>query len=220
MALLTAEEYLSFIGSTSTPTVQIQMLCDAMSDSVERYIGRPIEKAQRTEYYSSNGKKSIPLRVRPVWSVDEVRWDALAYYENRPDSFDSTTVQVEGVDWALHTIETPTNDRNSTGLLVRIPGDWIERPRWRDRHKLYMDDQLQWGDIKVTYTAGYDPIPASIKLAVSLLVKRVQVTLQKGGNLAMEKLGDHLYKLRDTDFKHPELSEVRSILSKFKDVPW
>jgi len=224
MALLSAEEYVVFIGGTAVPTAQIQALCEAASDAVERYIGRPIEKAERTEYYSANGQKAIPLKVRPVWDVEEVRWDALGFFG--ADTVDVTrfgddTLQVYGVDYTWSKTTSTAGDRNNSALLIRIPGEWFERPRYRERNKLAIDNVPGQGDIRVTYTAGYDPIPASIKLATAQVVTRMKQNLERGGNLTMERLGDHKYELSEKDFTgHPELGSVRQLLSRFRDHPW
>lgn len=221
MSLLTGEDYVVLTGGTDEPSSQIQALCEAASDAVERYIGRPIEKAERTEYYAANGQKAIVLRVRPVWEIEEVRWDALGQYGEGADKFNSDTLLVAGTDYTWTKTTTTGSDRNNAGLLIRIPGEWFERPRYRDRHKLSIDNIPSYGDIRVIYTAGYDPIPASIKLACAQVVTRVKQNLERGGNLIMERLGDHKYELADKDFVgHPELGAVRQLLSRFRDPPW
>lgn len=222
--LLTGEDYVTLTGGTDEPSTQIQALCEAVSDAVERYIGRPIEKAERVEYYAANGQKAIVLRVRPVWDVAEVRWDPLGYFGTSTDDvprFGDDTIQAYGVDYSWTKTTTTAGDRNNSGLLIRIPGEWFERPRYRERNKLAIDNVPGLGDVMVTYTAGYDPVPASVKLACAQVVTRVKQNLERGGNLIMERLGDHKYELSDKEFAgHPELGEVRQLLARFRDHPW
>lgn len=216
MPLLTANEYRTFTGRSvaQAPDGQYDALCDAAGKAVEAYCKRRFEQATVTEYYAGNGTRALVLRRRPVLSVAEVRYDPKAFYGSVPSSFDDTTLLTAGVDYVL--------DPNDTGLLVRITGDWPEYPRRREWFRLARDLAPNWGDVKVTYTGGYDPVPADLKLACAQLVTRSVQLLQYGGPLQSERLGDWAYELMAPHrlAGAPDLASVRALLANYREVPW
>jgi hypothetical protein len=214
--ILTAAEYRTLTGRSTAqaPDGQYDALCDAAGRAVEAYCKRAFEQATVVEYYCGTGTRAIALRRRPVLSVTEVRYDPKAYWGNLATSFDSTSVLAKGDDWAL--------DTNDTGLLVRVTGDWPEYPRRREWFRLARDLAPNFGDVKVTYTGGYDPVPADVKLAAAMLVTRSAQLLQFGGPLESERLGEWSYTILNP--RHPgtapDLASVRALLAKYRESPW
>ena len=223
MALLTVAEYrtLSQVSADQVPDAQAQALIDAASAAVETYCNRgPLERSTRVEYYAANGTRVIPLRGRPVASVTEVRHDPNSYYGSAPGAFPASTIMTEGVDWAL---AVRGAGDSPTSLLVRITGVWPEFPRRREWSKLTLDLVPQFGDVMVTYVAGYAPgqVPWDVRLAVSQLTSRLANKAKDGVPVGYEKLGDWAKATSETFLLgNPELGDVRQLLSKHKDVPW
>lgn len=216
VAILTAEEYATFAGLPSvTPLATYQALCEAAGQAIEDYLGRPLEKMSRTEFYSANGTKTLALRAYPVWSVTEVRYDPRAWFGGAVGAFDATTILTEGVDYTLQYTDTVSK----TGLLIRITGVWPEFPRRREIYKLTQDLVPQWGDVKVTYVGGYDPVPSPIKLACAQLVTRARDLVKLGAPKTGERLGDWSYQLAHALRGNPEIGSLRQLLARYRQ-PW
>lgn len=215
MSILTAAEYRTFSGRTlaQAPDGQYDALCDAAGKAVEAYCNRQFEQVTVTEYYAGTGTRTLVLRRRPVASITEIRYDPQGYWGQAPAGFDSTTVLTQGVDYAL--------DSNNTGIVLRITGDWPEYPRRREWFRLARDLAPNFGDVMVTYTGGYDPVPSNVKLACAQLVTRSAQLLQYGGPIEREHLGEWSYKIMEPLVgAAPELAEARTLLSKYRETPW
>lgn len=218
-SLLTPEEYEAFTGTTSS-TTQIAVMCEAVSKVVENFIGKELEYRERVEYYSSNGTDSIALRVRPVWEVTEVRMDSNGYYGANPDSFDDDSILDPESDYTLDITEV--GQPSKSGLLYRIRGKWELAFGDNNFFGLTRDYLPLQGNIKVTYTAGYDPIPSDIKMVCVQIIQRLKNHyLKYGGPLEREHLGDWSYKMADFILgAFPELGSARQTLSKYRELPW
>lgn len=72
-----------------------------------------------------------------------------------------------------------------SGKLWR--GDGYRNPRWT------VGWPLGSNNVVVTYTAGYDPIPADVKQAVILTCKWLDESRATSGSLQSEKIGDYSY---------------------------
>ncbi len=81
-----------------------------------------------------------------------------------------------------------------------------------------------WGDgnIKVIYTAGYNPIPPDLSVACESLVSFMVRTLPYGPFfLTNESLGDYSYGLSQLQMgQHPEIGTIRSLLAQYRDMTW
>lgn len=217
--LLTVKEFRDFTGlsTTAMPNEQAEILCKAVTKVIENYVGRELVSAQRTEYYSGNGTKFVILRNYPVTSVTSVHLDQRGYFGADVNAFDSTAELFEGTDWAL----VKDGSQAKSGMIVRIPGVWLEYPSRRETFRLTRDLVPNHGNIKVVYTAGYTTIPFDIKMAAAQIIIKSKQYLTVGGPLKSERLGDHSYEVMRSFFMTaPDLGTVRQILSNYKDVGW
>jgi hypothetical protein len=216
MAILTADDYRTLTGLTAAqaPDVRYAALCDAASKAVETYCKRAFEKAAYVEYHAGDGTRTVKLRRRPVLSVTSVYYDRNGNFATTTGSFDATTLLTAGVDYAVD----PSRD---SGLLYRLNGVWPELIRRPDWEYLARERSANFGEIKVTYVGGYDPVPADVKLACAMLVTNASQQIQYGGQLEREHLGDWSYKLADrVAGMPPELSAARTLLNKYRESPW
>lgn len=217
MAVITPEEYYTFIGSTKPVTAQDTALCEAVSLVIENFIGRELEYKERVEYYSSNNDPYVVLKVRPVYEVSEVRLDDKGFY-NTDSVFDDDDTILNPSEYALK-VEVE-GQPSKCGLLIRTVGIWnklLEREYHPNIRTEFTEKQT--GNIKITYTAGYDPIPADIKLAAVQIISRLKNGYLKfGAGVIEEELGDWYYKLGTLDLKNPELGSVRQILARYREV--
>lgn len=150
-----------------TPEAQQQLVDDANA-AVADVLQREILLAERVEAHDGRNRSRLHLRVTPVSSVDAVEVDGR---ELDPD---------DGRAWTF-------NPR--TGALVR--GDGRGDPRfakWWPRGTQ---------NVRVTYTAGHDPVPRPVRRAVVLVAKALDASTTAVGPYKSESLGDWSYTLAD-----------------------
>lgn len=204
--------------SGSSEDSRLGQLILAASAGVERYCQRTFLSADYVELYSGNNTPRIALRKRPVTAVSEVRLDSHGYFGLAPGSFDSTTVLTEGSDWTL-LIDEGTATSNA-GVLLRVGTVWPMVARSNLPTRINTEVGPAYGNVKVTYTAGFIAVPEDVKYAVALVVQQMRQSLKHGGNLASEHIGDYSYKLFDGLIKGRELADVRYVLGAYREVPW
>ncbi len=148
-------------------------------------LGRSLEYKARTEYLNGSGKQFLLLRHRPVFLTPRVWLDEGGFYGAPSSAFDSTRELTYGTDFALRIDQEDGSSRS--GILIRINREW-PRPQIRERGYLspYVGDGF--GNIKVTYSAGYtlDTLPGTIRMATTFLVARIREMLPLGYELSHE----------------------------------
>lgn len=224
MAIFSLDDYQAFFSTTvpAAETNALAALCDAVGAAVEKYLGRPLERASRVEYYSPKGEEAIPLLVRPVWSVTEVRFDPNGKFGQAAGAFPASTVLTAGTHYYL---DLGRGVPSYSGLLYAADGLWGYSPRrglagpWANR--LTSEIHPVPGSLMVTYVGGFDPVPADILAACAQVTAQLKSMVKAGGPLILEKLGDSLYKRAGDELSaHPELGSARQILSRYREVPW
>ena len=142
---------------------QLQLLTDMTCQWAQRKLGRPIGPTQFTRYFDGNqgwNGAFIALPYSPVLAVASVTeyWGTSGphiLYESTP------TNQVDG--WQCE---------YSRGILRRVFPGLVEKP-WFPGSR----------NILVTWTAGYNPVPADIKVATLEMIKHWWTnTQQQAGN--------------------------------------
>lgn len=206
---------------------QYSYLIDFASEQVKAYCRREFEVKTYTEYYSGTDQRMIVLRQRPVTSLVSVFDDYYGAYGDAPSPavpFGPTTELVIGADCDLdYDGQWPIGSSTRVcynGLLLRLNTIWQARSRSYYPLQLSPDSQSTDGTVKVTYTAGYNPIPYDIQLATAWMVAYYKRTLPLGGELEMEKIGDYMYKLHYPRYGMipPELGTARQILNRYREV--
>lgn len=189
---------------------------------VKNYCGRDFESATYTEFHSGDGRRVFALRQRPVSSITSLYLDHDGNFGYTDDSFDSTHLMEEGVDYALVLDGTLSGSAVSfSGLVQRIKTVWPELTRTYVPGRLTNENIPSPGNIKVTYVAGYSAVPLDIQYAVAFIVSSMQRNVPLGGNVGSERIGDYSYALfnpRHESF--PEIATARQLLSRYREVAW
>lgn len=215
-SLAQIKAFLNISGSDTTQDFQLNGLQAAAESIVQSRLKRNLEPASYTEYYAGNSQRTIALRNRPVLSINAIYEDFNAFNETHLNSFGPATLLVPGIHYALD-VDTGTTTSTS-GLVIRIGGVWQEIGRVYFPGKLAAEIGPTYGNLKITYTAGYEVIPQDIQYAVCLLVSIMKRTLPFGGNVASEKIGDYEYKMFDpSSGKDPLIGSVDQILSRYRE---
>ncbi len=226
MALTTLATLKAFLGiTTTTQDPQIDALRGAAEQAIKSYCNQPFEPATYTEYYTGSGNRQIILRKIPVSSITTVHLDHEGNFGFSSGAFDSTTLLTSGEDYALD-LDGSWNSLpvSFSGILYRVSSFWPLNTRAYVPNNITLETVSSPGNIKVVYTAGYNPIPQDLQYAVCTLVSFMKVTGPLGGfPLEGERLGDYSYRifhpLRVTLETKPELGSTRQLLSKYRDVP-
>jgi hypothetical protein len=224
VAILTLEEAKTILGVTNGDEDDaLDLLVAGACAAVEKFVGRKIERAAYTEYLDGQGYPDLVLRQRPVASVEGVRLDWAGYYGAGPGAFPAETALVEGVDFVL---VRDDGGESISGLLRKIgPRSGRSgtvtparaRPAWPEGQ----------GNVRVAYTAGYDPVPDDVKVVAAGLVGYWRRSLPNGGlGPTGEKLGEYQYTLGQLQQAGSsalaslgEFGSARQILGKYKEFP-
>jgi hypothetical protein len=226
------------------PPVQVtdywQLLIDSATATMDQYVGYPLEQQTYVEYYSGNGFSDLALDKRPVQAVAEIRMDPFGAWGQAAGQFDSTTILTAGTDYALVTDRSGTT--SPAGLIRRLASSSLANgflfganPFGLTRGTLTPARRLAaWtpgeGNLKITYTAGYDPQnpPNDLVLACIQLVSWLRLTIKNGGLiLTSESLGAYSYTkvivpLIAAAFNAlaaaGELGSTRQILSRYREL--
>lgn len=191
------------VSGTGSDDLLTQILLEldevvASASGRERVPGRnPFESVAAAEYYDGHDRPNLVLRRRPVTAVASVHVDQAGYYGQGPDAFPAGSLWTLGEHYAIP--RTDMTEGNGA-FLASLAGVW----------------PCGTGNIKVTYTAGYSPIPADLSMLVHLLGNEVFRGLDKGGVLAGETLGRYAYRLL-TSGEGNSLLTARSILSRYTE---
>lgn len=176
------------IGIPTSDTTQDALLtqligqCDA---AMKTWLGRPIEQATYTEWYSGKGTAQLRLYQYPALSITSLYLDPGGYFGKAPGAFAAGTLLTEGIDFVLRYDEGGT--QSGCGMVIRIGGygnyssavafargddeDWMGGGNRRG--SLSRRRSSAWpsgkGNIQVTYVAGYATVPLDLQLACNEL---------------------------------------------------
>lgn len=215
-SLAQIKAFLNISGSDTTQDSQLKGLQVAAESIIQSRLKRNLESASYTEYYAGNSQRTIALRNRPVLSITSINEDFNAFYETHLNSFGPATLLQAGYHYTLDVDQGTTTSKS--GLVIRIGGVWMEIGRVYFPGKLSAEIGPTYGNLKITYNAGYEVIPQDIQYAVCLLISMMKRTLPFGGNVASEKIGDYEYKMFDpSSNKDPLISSVDQILSRYRE---
>lgn len=214
--------HLDLDGSKDALLTQILAGVDA---AIASYTDRRLAQATYTEYYSGTGQAEIPLREYPIDPISVSVWvDSLGAFGQYATGFGTTTALTRGTDFSLlidGADGTGGTAGGASGILVRggagaglyfdrrftVAGGWMP--------SVWMTGV---GNIKVTYTAGYAPIPADLTLAALQFAATVYRTRFFGGIRAQsERLGEYSYSLMAgaADDAMGTMGSVRQLLAPY-----
>lgn len=200
LSLCTTAKFKTQLGiSGSGEDTQIGSWITAASAAIELYLGYPLNRESRTEYYDGTGCPELPLRIRPVTTLGAVYLDGGGYYGKASGAFAASTQLTDGTDFVLD-YSASVNTESRTAILRRLRASGFERgePLRRGRLTRIAIPGAAWpvgyGNIKVTYTAGVDSgsIPEDLQQACILLVQWFRLnTKTSGQGVASESLGGY-----------------------------
>lgn len=217
-----------FIGISGTADdARLNWLVQYADTAIKEFIGRDIESASYTEYYSGTGTRFLPLRQRPITAVANVWVDSTGRFGDNPDgSFAAVTVLVFGTDYGFQRDEADGSGRS--GILVRYGTVWPEvgyqdSARWitMQTGQLTRDGTQQTGNIKVSYTAGYAMgcPPRDLEMAANMWISAARRSAPYGAAMDEEHMGQYGYKLAMHQVGiGPEVGTIRQILSRYREV--
>ncbi len=218
MSLTTKAVLKTLLGISDASMDEVIDLLILQADAIIKgYLGREIEQATYTEYYSGSGDQVIILNQTPVRSITSVNEDRDGYYGDGTDAFPASTLLVEGTDYVLRKNDATATEVSKSGILYRIGKVW-PRPYSRLSGQLVNSPGLGMGNIKVVYTAGWEAVPADIQFAANKLVTSMLQSKEMAGRLNSESIEDYSYTLSGAEDESRMLDSVRSSLARYKKV--
>lgn len=222
MALTTLEYVKTAIGvSTSDKDAMLSLYLDAASEEIKRYLGLNIEQAVYTEYYSGNNTTRLALRNIPVSTLTSIYLKMDGFFDTRVPGFGAENLLIEGTDYVLD--RSPSASLSKSGIVFRIGTVWPMMHRMATISRLSTDIGPSWGNIKITYTAGYSTVPKDIQLACAILVSRFMETASQGGwQINKETIGDYSYTQGPVHLnnKLPDIGGILGLLAPYKEIGW
>ena len=213
MALTTLADLKTYLGiSDSSEDALLNLLIADADAAILGYIGRTIEQATLTEYYSGDGTQMLVLKQRPVTAVTSVHVDQSGYSGQGSGAFASSTEWTAGEDFYIRTV---VENESNTGELVAIKGPGTFRAD--GTAQTWGEWPLGTGNIKVVYTAGYSTVPGDLAAACRILVAWMRASRDNGMPVKSEKLGSYSYTLLE-DTGIPELATVRGLCNRYRNM--
>ncbi len=220
--------HLSITGTTQDAL--LTQILGGVDRAIRSYTSRRLELATRTEYYSGQNRAELVLRDWPVWDDDQltVHLDASGYFGKKANAFPTESLLVSGTDYALQLdgpdgFEGQDELGSASGILVRLGlgnniGDAFRRYSVVAGY-IVTSWPIGQGNIKVTYTSGYDPIPDDLSLAAMQMSAIIYRTRLYGGvRLGAETLGKYSYSLlsgQQNVGADGEMGSVRQLLAPY-----
>lgn len=196
--------YLGIASDVTTEDSRLTALLSATEQSVEKWLGRKMLSAARTEYFSGSGRPLLILNQRPVTAISGVWVDQSGYGGHGADAFADETEWELGVDFFPRSL---TADESNPGMLEAICGIWPEGQQ----------------NIKVSYTAGYATIPDDFANALHVICGEAYAMIAKGGKVTGETLGQYSYSLLVGSAlagDDSQLATARQKLAAYRNVIW
>jgi hypothetical protein len=194
LALLTLSQAKAYAGITGNDPVRDAALSEMINeaiDAVKQYCRNgAIERTEYTIILDSPTYTSLILPYTPV------RVDGLQVWVNYdangdPSKFTSEFLYEMYKDYTVDLGQDNVNVSDS-GILRSLRGIWgysSERPVYSLATKIVPNR----GAIKVTYTAGYDQVPAAVRGALNIIVRKLYNQRKLGVPLQSESLNGYSY---------------------------
>ena len=177
----------------ATDDTLLQEWIDAAGSAVKRFCGRDFIPTAYTETFDLDAYSyTLTLNNYPVIGVV-----AATTFPSYPDQGET----IAGVD--IIASRTGTISRKSAGF-----GGWEDECYGR-----YFPGGFQ--SVRVSYTAGFSIIPADVRQATAMVVKRLSEAGQVSGLYLTEQLADYKYQLRG-DATEAIGADVQSLLKPYR----
>ena len=193
MALTTREnvrQHLAIGDTASTWDRAIDAVIPRIDAIIKQYCQQNLERKTYTEYHSGANQRHVVLRELPVVSITNLWEDSDGYFGKGTSPFASGDLLTHGTDYVLE-----FDDADQFGSAMSRSGRVV---RIQDRGW-----PLGYGNIKVSYTAGWDVLPHDIVEAATLVaseivdsVRQASVTGSGGSEskIVEERLGDYVVR--------------------------
>lgn len=229
MALTNTDSLKTFLGISLADTskdTQLALYVQAADAIIKSYCKRNLESASYTEYYDGNGTPNVILRQRPVTTLTSVYLDPTGYYGRGPSAFAASTLLTDGQDYVL---KLEGGARGNSGLVIRLGGgtggwdrDW-DYPASGRRGTLSARFPPAWtpgyGNLKITFTAGYLVVPADLQDAANMLAAWIRTSGPIGAALTSEQIGRYSYQLASRDAAlSTDLAGIKTILTSYREI--
>jgi hypothetical protein len=221
MTLDQLRDALAIPASAGMTDEQLSHLLVGGQTAIETWTNRKFEVATYTEYHTGNNTPRLVLKQTPVRGVTSLWYNANGYYDTNPlpqGDFGDTSLLTEGVDWTLDR-DSPGGHSRS-GLIYRIGSIWPLIHYYRFPTRLSPTQGPAWGNIKVVYQAGYDPIPGDLLYALTSLIGLMARDNRLGGPIRSERAGRYGYEIlaMPASARGMELNSVATILSSYREI--
>lgn len=221
------KQFLNIAQSDVSKDHWLTALLAGVEATAENYCKRKFTKQTYTEFYSGNGTSYLILRQWPVHSITNLWEDTAANFSHGDGSpFASATLLDQGVDYVLEVDTEGT--QSASGIVHRLNTVWPEDYAAYTPGRIISAYAPTLGSIKVTYVAGYDPVPKDLQMALCYLVSYMRRTMPQGGEIISEKVGDYAYTMADplaasssssgSEGNTFEITAARSILANYREV--
>lgn len=199
--LTTLEKVKLFRGISNLDTTQdsfITQVIPYVSSLIADNLNRPFFLASNpanplVQFYNGNGTSQMVLRLWPVQSITEIRLNDEGYWGEVAGSFGTATLLTQGQDYALR-LDGVDGSFSKSGIVYRINMVWdTQYARGPLMLAYYPTDGR--GNIKVTYTYGFDKIPPDLEWVANMAVTRMMQTAQNGYPFKEEHYENYGYSL-------------------------
>ena len=163
-----AEVSAAWPGFASLSADEQAALIEVASAQIDAVCRRSLAQQTYVEKHSGINTPRVWLRNRPVVAVAEVKiYDTV---------LDNSTDEAWTVD--------------------ALTGELLRGPSWGDPRFNYWFPSGR-NNVQVTYSAGYDPIPAAVKRAAILMIQALNDAGKSSDVYKSESIGDYSYSLND-----------------------
>lgn len=144
-----------------------------------------------------------------VWLDNQAAWGTSL------TAFAPQTQLFEGVDFALHRDSGDGGQESAVAWLVKLNSAFWDG-RWQNTRGLLAPRRMPaQGNVKVTYWAGLQALPADLQLAATQLACFVRRNGPGGATLASESMGSYTYSVLQGSGA-PEIASVRDLLAHYR----
>lgn len=220
--LLELKSYLEISPDDTEEDKKLFFLIDLATNWIEELLDRSLFLKERTEYYSGTGTQQLLLNCRPIIDPTSVVvvTNQTGYYGSNPNTSGETALEYGGNNGFAVKLDGNDNDGNpisKCGILIRI-GQYWEKPQVRTWGLLSPFLGNGFGNIKVTYTAGYtiDSMPALLRGACNFLVARLRYILPVGFELSGDSYEEKNYSFASSQ-KQYLIGQVWPMLQNFRN---
>lgn len=216
MSLTSLTALKTHLGITgTTEDAFLGQLLTAVEAVFTNLIDRKLESTEYVEYYGGRNTPVLLLREYPVTEVSDVRVDETGYWGQGASAFAATTALAAGIDYAL--VKDGRSGIAEVGRLLRIGTVWPARFVSKVG-LLSAAVKPGAGNIKVSYTAGYEEIPADVKLCLHQVCAQIRRRRTTGQLILAESFEDYSYQLGDIAREIFQTGSPAQIVGRYKRV--